>query len=306
MAAARVRTDAPCRIPDAGRVCRLAARARRRPSSRNRNRVVACQHRSVRNAGHGRARLLGANACLGHLAGVGACAVDALGRTSPRLGTRHSHADSGLRRFIGDAAGSRRSPRGLHVAAAPAACAARRRRRAQPAPRRRQRSRVVRSDERRFPRRAHVAGVVCDDDGRPGENRGAFLQARARLPAAVLLDGVRARTGGHARVALADSQKRALSVPRRDFLGGRHYAALGSRNDLDSLLDRLRKELPDGRAGPQEKHPRGHPLHRQPWPRRSPARRIRLSRGSCHKRPRARRRCPLLSALGTSPRGRIR
>src|SRR2546429_4406528 len=42
------------------------------------------------------------------------------------------------------------------------------------------------------------------------------------------LDGVRACTGGHARVALADSQERALGIPRRDFLGGRHYAALGS------------------------------------------------------------------------------
>src|SRR3989449_2901378 len=153
---------------------------------------------------------------------------------------------------------------------------------------------------------AHVAGVVCDDDGRPRENRGAFLKARAGPPAAVLLDGVRVCTGGHARVALADSEKRALGVPRRDFLGGRHYAALGALHDLDSLLDRLREELPDGRAGPQEKHPRGHPLHREPRPRRIPARRIRLSRGGRHSGPRARGRCPLLSALGTSPRGGIR
>jgi len=100
---------------------------------------------------------------------------------------------------------------------------------------------------------------------------------------------------GHARVALADSEKRALSVPRRDFLGGRHYAALGSRNDLDSLLDRLRKELPDGRAGPQEKHPTGTVASRAVASAKPSAPYSTITRRSSRKaRARRRCRCPVL------------
>src|SRR5437763_1539354 len=120
------------------------------------------------------------------------------------------------------------------------------------------------------------------------------------------MDGARGRAGIYTGVALVDPQGRALGIPRRELLGGRDYSALAPRHDLDSLLGRRRKELPDGRAGVEKEHPRGHPLHREPRPRRSPACRIRLPRGGRHTTPRARRRGPLLGAPGASPRGGFR
>src|SRR6266571_2786383 len=306
LAPARISAQLASRIARAARNLRRLARGCGKPRARTRPRMVASQRRPVCGSARRDARLLGADASMGDVAGVAARIVDAVGGAPPHIRARHAHADRRLRRFVRRAARARRSARGLWLAAAPAACAPCWRRRSEPAPRRRQRARVVRRHERGVSRRDHVAGVVCDDDWRPFENRRPLLQARARLRAAVFLDGIRGRARVYARVALAGPEKRALGVPRRDFLGRRHHAALVPRHDLDPPLDRLRKELPSGRAGAEKAHPCRHALHRKPRPGRSAARGVRLSRRGRHAAARAPRREPLPAAPGTSPPGRAR
>src|SRR5229473_2627124 len=100
LAPARISAQLASRIARAARNLRRLARGCGKPRARTRPRMVASQRRPVCGSARRDARLLGADASLGDVAGVAARIVDAVGGAPPRIRPRHAHADRRLRRFL--------------------------------------------------------------------------------------------------------------------------------------------------------------------------------------------------------------
>src|SRR6267378_5899686 len=239
-----------------------------RPFARARQGMVDFSLAAAGSARHERV-LLSFHRKLVRVAGLAACGlggvVDAAapGRAAAfRAGVRLARGP--VRRRVHGATAGRQPAR-----AARAARTARFAGRADAATGGRRRARLVWRHHLRLLRRADLAGVYGNDDGRAAQGRRQLCARRARVHARIQHVLLPLRGCADARLVLHRAVRRACAAAQRGAMGRRRSAALGNVRDAVDALGRLPEELPLGGAAAALQDPGGRRLRRGEAARRA-------------------------------------